>query len=101
MSAWGQLIQGMQEHCNPVTSDPSPGLGDTPRSVYTGGQVCKLVWPYWRSEAPEREAPPQDFALSGISPWSPEWLSELYFDLWAREGPSYKIIASNCNLEKL
>lgn len=91
-------MQDTQEHRTPATPDPGPGLGDTPRPINTREQGA-LAWPPvplgW-GEAPEKGAPPQ-----GLRPCSSERLSELYLDLWAREGPSYKITASNCNLEQL
>lgn len=82
-------------HLIPVLHwETHPGLyTQGSRSVY----LCGLTW----GVRPQREALPQDFAQSRISHWSPGCLSELYLDLWAREGPSYKITASNCNLEKL
>lgn len=93
----GQLIQG--EQAQPLTPNPSPGLGDTPTSVNRGAGSHGVA--LLGELGPRERTTFRAFAQSRISPWSPEWLSELYLDLWAREGLSYKIIASNCNPEKL
>lgn len=68
-----------------------------PRAINSGEQGA-WVWPAWAGES---GAPLQGLAVSRILPCGPELLSELYLDLRAREGQSDKIIASNCDLEKL